>query len=72
VRVSKCCKLISVMNSSSSSKLHNQRITLSVAVGLASEKGNETRLKLDYKKAYVFRSLVPSLGSADHLSVNFL
>jgi hypothetical protein len=60
------------MNSSSSSKLHNQRITLSVVVGLPSEKGSEIRLKLNYMKAYVSRSVVPSLRTADHLSVNFL
>jgi len=59
------------MNSSSCSKLHNQRITLSVVVGLPSEKGNEMKLKLDYMKACVSRSVVPSLGWADHLSVRY-
>jgi hypothetical protein len=68
--VSKCCKHISVINSSSSSKLHNQRITWSVVVGHPSRKGSEMRIKLDYTKAYVSRSVVSSLGSTDHLPVS--
>jgi len=60
------------MNSSSSSELHNQRITFSVVIEHPSEKGNEMRLKLDYKNAYVSRSVVPRLGPTHHLSFNFL